>query len=255
MERFAWRGASGAWRVHRWRLQCFSLELGDTEFHNDISAQGYEEWPHHAWVQSPIVWWLGEPFQPMLTHKPGVYPEPDQDESWREALLPEQERNGNSPQSTSHTKAVLFCPLPGLVRHLKCWLTNYFADHVDIFHMYKEMGNDAHKEMQLKYRDSPNPSVFVSTPKASRKSVNLGAASHAGISQRYWVLNVQRRPFAQAFQLGDKRMQHTWLRNPRLGGYDNPVCNLHQHSAVAQIRSCMAWWVDWTSQHQWFTTF
>jgi len=45
VERYTLRGASGAWRVHRWRLACFSLVLGDTENCNDISGRWYDEWP------------------------------------------------------------------------------------------------------------------------------------------------------------------------------------------------------------------
>jgi len=43
VERYTSRGASGAWRVHRWQLPCFSLVLGDTEDHNDISGQRYNK--------------------------------------------------------------------------------------------------------------------------------------------------------------------------------------------------------------------
>jgi len=43
VERYTSRGASGAWRVHRWRLACFSLVLGDTEDHNDVSGQWHNE--------------------------------------------------------------------------------------------------------------------------------------------------------------------------------------------------------------------
>jgi len=39
VERFTSWGASGAWRVHRWRLASFSLVLGDTEDQNDVSGQ------------------------------------------------------------------------------------------------------------------------------------------------------------------------------------------------------------------------
>jgi len=52
--RYTSKGTSGAWRVHRWRLACFSLELGDTEDRNDISGQLYNEWPPDTWVDSPI---------------------------------------------------------------------------------------------------------------------------------------------------------------------------------------------------------
>jgi hypothetical protein len=82
-------------------------------------------------------------------------------------------------------KAVLFCPIPGQVRHLKWWLTEFFADNLDIFDMFGELGNDEHTEMQLKFQDSPNPSVFVTTPKVDGTGRNLTAANHAVITQKF----------------------------------------------------------------------
>jgi hypothetical protein len=64
------RGASGAWRVHRWRLSCFSLVLGDTEDRNDVSGQWYNECPLDTWVDSPIFRWLRDTFLPMLVKEP-----------------------------------------------------------------------------------------------------------------------------------------------------------------------------------------
>jgi len=92
---------------------------------------------------------------------------------------------------------VLFCPLPGQVRHLKWWLTKFFGDYLDIFYMYAEMGNDERTEMQLKFEDLPNPSVFVTTPKVSGMGLNLTAANHAVISQKFWVLNMQCQALAR----------------------------------------------------------
>jgi len=40
VERYTSQGASGAWRVHRWRLACFSLVMGDPEDGNDNYANG-----------------------------------------------------------------------------------------------------------------------------------------------------------------------------------------------------------------------
>jgi hypothetical protein len=45
VERYTSGGASGAWRVHRWRLACFAVVLGDTEHRNDVSGKWYREWP------------------------------------------------------------------------------------------------------------------------------------------------------------------------------------------------------------------
>jgi hypothetical protein len=44
VERYTLQGASGAWRVDKWRLVWFSSVLGDTEDHNDVSGQRYHEW-------------------------------------------------------------------------------------------------------------------------------------------------------------------------------------------------------------------
>jgi hypothetical protein len=91
----------------------------------------------------------------MLVKEPAEYPEPDEDDQLREELLPEQNRHKNAlPSAPPPQKVVLFCPLSGHVRHLKWWLTKYFADDVDVLHMYAEMGNDERTEMQLKFQDS-----------------------------------------------------------------------------------------------------
>jgi len=133
----------------------------------------------------------------MLVNEHAEYPEPDEDDPLREALLPEQERHEYAlPSAPPPRKAVLFCPLPGQVRHLEWWLTKYFADHVDIFHMYAEMGNDERTEMQLRFQDSRNPSVFGTTPKVGGTGLNLTPANHAVITQKFWVLNEQRQAFA-----------------------------------------------------------
>ena len=39
VERCTSLGTPGVWRVHRWRLACFSLVLGDTEDRNDVLGQ------------------------------------------------------------------------------------------------------------------------------------------------------------------------------------------------------------------------
>ena len=79
--------------------------------------------------------------------------------------------------------------------------------------MFAEIGNDERTEMQLKFQDSPNPSVFVTTPKVGGTGLNLTAANHAVIDQKFWVLNEQRQAFAQVFRLGQNRVPHTWLLN------------------------------------------
>jgi len=98
------------------------------------------------------------------------------------------------------------------------------------------MGNDEHTEMQLKFQDSRNPSVFITTHKVGRTGLNLTAANHAVITQKFRILNEQRQAFARVVWLGQNRVPHTWLLNTCPGGYNNHASDLHKHSGVAQMR-------------------
>jgi len=102
--------------------------------------------------------------------------------------------------------------------------------------MYAEMGNDERTEMQLKSQHSPNPSLFITTPTVGGTGLNLTAASHAVITQKFWVLNEQRQAFARVVRLGQNRVPHTWLLNTGPSGYDNRASDLHQLSGVAQMK-------------------
>jgi SNF2 family DNA or RNA helicase len=62
--------------------------------------------------------------------------------------------------------------------------------------MYAEMGNDECTEMQLKFQDLRNPSVFKTTLKGGGAGLNLTAANDAVITPKFWVLNEQRQAFA-----------------------------------------------------------
>jgi len=236
VEWYTARGASAVWRVHKWRLACFPLVLPDTEDGNDVVGQWHDEWPVDTQVESPIFRWLGETFLPMLVKEPAEYPEPDQDDASRETLLPEEINENAPPSAPPPQNAGLYCPLPGQIRHLKWWLMTFFADNVDIFHMYAEMGYDERTEMQLKFQDSRHLSVFITTPNVGGTELNLTAANHPVITQKFWVFNEQWQAFAWVVWIGQNRVPHTWLLNTGPGGYDNPASDLHQKSGVAQMR-------------------
>jgi len=172
----------------------------------------------------------------MLVKEPAEYPEPDQDDAFRETHLPE-ETNVNAQRSAPpSTKAVLFCTLPDQIRHLKWWRVKCFGDNVDVFHMHAEMGNNERTQMQLKFQDSPNPSVFITTPKVGGTDLNLTAANHIVITQNFCILNEQLQAFAQVVRLGQNRVPHRWSMNTGPGVYDDRASNLHKHSGVAQMR-------------------
>jgi len=91
-------------------------------------------------------------------------------------------------------------------------------------------------EMQLKFQDSRNLSVFLSTPKVGGIGLNLTPANHAVIGLNFWVLNVQREAFARVAWLGQIRVPLTWSQNTGPGGYDNHASDLHRYSGVAQVQ-------------------
>jgi len=209
VETYTSLGASGAWRVHRWRPAYFSLVLEDTEDRNNVSGQWHNEWPLDIWVEFRIFRWLRETFSPLLVKEPAEYPEPDQDNVSRETLLPEERIENALPNAPAPQQTVLFCPLPGQVRHLKWWLMKCFTDNVGIFDIYAEMSHDECTDMQLKFQDSRNPSVFITTSKVGGTGPNITAANHVILTQKFWVLNELRQAFARVVWLGQNRVPHT----------------------------------------------
>ena len=164
--------------------------------------------------------------------EPVEYPEPAQDDAAREMPLPEEGNENAPPSAPPQQKVVLYCPLPGQVLQLKWWVTQFFEVNVDKFHMFAEMGNDERTEMQLKFQDLQNPSVFITTPKVGGTGLNLTAANQAVITQKFWVLNEQRQAFARFLRLGHNWVPHPWLLNTGPGGYNNHASDLHQLSKV-----------------------
>ena len=101
--------------------------------------------------------------------------------------------------------------------------------------MYADIGNDEPTQMQLKFQDSRNSSVFMTKSNVGGTGLNLTAGSHAVITQKFRVLNEQWQAFARVVGLGQNRVPHIWLLNTGPGGYDNCATHLHQLLGVAQM--------------------
>jgi len=192
----------------------------------------------------------------MLAKEPAEYPKLDKDEASNEALLRNPESNeSSSPLAPPPQKVVLFSSLPAQVCDLKWWLTKSFGDHLDIVNMYSEMGNDERTEMQLKFHDLPNPSVFVTTLKVGGIVLNHTAANHAVMTQKFGVLNEQRQAFERDVCLGQTEF--------RTHGYStlDPIVMITEwvistRSLVwLHCESYMVWWTDRTRRRRWYTGF
>jgi len=84
----------------------------------------------------------------------------------------------------------------------------------------------------------PGFTIFIwrrNNTQSGGTGLNLTVASHAAMTQQFWVLNQQRQAFAPVGQLAQGSVPHTWLLNTGHGGYYNHPSNLHQHCRVAQM--------------------
>jgi hypothetical protein len=213
-----------AWRIHRWQLACFSLPL---EQEGDRFADGSwkEEWDASSFVEGPIFRWLRESFLPELISGSATVPEMD-----------DQPSTGSPVLSPLPQKAVLFCPLPGQVRHLAWWIHRHFNHDIQVIRMVSEDSADRRSEVMSDFQNSPWCSVFITTTKIGGTGLNLVAANHAVILQKPWVLNEQRQAFGRIVRLGQMRKPHTWLVNTGPNGFDDRVTALHMVNGTTQLR-------------------
>ena len=208
-----------AWRVHRWQLACFSFVLEDD---GDRHANG--EWRKlggslENFVEGPIFRWLRE-FLPALMQA--------------RARIPRMTPNDEELESDLPQKAVMFCPLPGQVRHVAWWLRLAYPE-VETKTMFSEDSAERRTELMSEFQNSPCCTVFITTTKIGGTGLNLVAANHAVVLQKPWVLNEQRQAFGRIVRLGQMREPHCWLLNTGPGGYDDRVTELHTTRGTAQL--------------------
>jgi hypothetical protein len=102
--------------------------------------------------------------------------------------------------------------------------------------MYVDMGNNERTQMQLKFQDSPNPSVIITTPKVGGTGLNLITTNHWVTTLKLWVLTELGQVFARDVRLRQNRVPHSWLLHTRPHGYNIRASNLHQLSGLVQMR-------------------
>ena len=83
---------------------------------------------------------------PMLVKEPGEYPEPDEDDASREKLFPGK-RNENALPSAPPQQRQCYFVLSLAKFVIEVVVNEVFADHVDICHIYAEIGNGERTEI------------------------------------------------------------------------------------------------------------
>jgi hypothetical protein len=79
------------------------------------------------------------------------------------------------------------------------------------------------------------PAALVLTPALGGTSLNLVAANHVVILQRFWVLNEQRQAIGRINRLGQKRTPTAWVLYS-VGSVDARAEELHILRAVYEAR-------------------
>jgi len=103
--------------------------------------------------------------------------------------------NRDAPSRRETWKCTAQCTssTEGIAILSSCWPSSSFevvanekkkTNHMGIFHMYAETSNDDRTEMQLKFHDSWNPSVLITTPTAGSTGLNCTAANHVVITRK-----------------------------------------------------------------------
>ena len=210
-------------RVHHWQLACFSFPLEEEgDRHGDNKWR--EEWDAANFVEGPVFRWLRDFMGDLMTRSATI------------PLLDDRQQHSSNPiPSPLPQKAVIFCPLPGQVRHVQWWLRQNFGQ-VHVVPMLSEDSADDRTELMNEFQSLGRCAVFLTTTKVGGTGLNLITANDAVILQKPWVLNEQRQAFGRIVRLGQTRQPHCWLLNVGPGGYDDRVTELHYRSGAAQMR-------------------
>jgi len=130
---------------------------------------------------------------------------------------------------------MIFCHHSGHVNHMMRWLTKYFLDYLDIFHMYAEMGNHEHTKMQLRFQHTANSFVLITKHQVGGTGQYCKAANNVVITWKFCVLNKQYSAFEWGVQQGKHRVPYSWLQNLGPAGNDYSTWDLHQLFGVGQM--------------------
>ena len=161
-----------AWRVYRWQLAWFSFPLQEEgSHHGDDERKWREEWEPTNFDEGLIFRWLRGFMNDLIT-KSATIP-----------LLNDHAEQFETPvPSPLRQKAVMFCPLPGQVRHVQWWLRHNFSQ-VHLVRMLSDNYPDNRRELMNKFQNTARCAVILTTTKVGGTGLNLVAANHAVILQ------------------------------------------------------------------------
>lgn len=197
--------------IHEWRLACLTMDLPDND---TVEGAGGEYHYRQAWdpVQcqpGPALRWLSDHLVPILLG-PGA--------------------------DGVHNKAAIFAPLPGQAWYIH-WYLNTFHPGLKSFIFHADIPSAKRDDVIEAFSTEDAPSALVLTPALGGTGLNLVAANHIVIIQKFWVLNEQRQAIGRIDRLGQKRTPNIWvLHCGGTGSVDHRAEELHLVRAVFEAR-------------------
>ena len=185
-----------------------SLASNDTQdVGEDRDYQYRQTWDRETVHEGPAIRWLRNKFVPILL----------------------VELANGSPN-----KAVIFSPLPGQAWFIH-WFLKTFFPALKSFIFHADIPRPKCDDVIQEFSTVDSPAALVLTPALGGTGLNLVAANHLVIMQKFWVLIEQRQAISRIDRLGQKRTPTVWLLHCK-HSVDDRAKELHKLRAVYEAR-------------------
>ncbi|CUS07052.1 unnamed protein product [Tuber aestivum] len=199
--------------LHEWRLACLTMDLPDNDVSSEDSESGEaavvhrQSWNRNDFHGGPTLRWLSEVFVPQLLGPP-------------EGGVPNQ--------------VIIFAPLPGQASYVNWFLrTVHSGIHTILYHA-RVASRDRDCLLQ-EFASGDRPAALILTPARGGTGLNLVAANHVIIMQKFWNLNEQRQAVARIHRIGQRRSPKAWVLHCE-GAVDDRAEELHQSRGKFEAR-------------------
>ena len=199
--------------LHEWRLACLTMDLPDNDVSSDDSetvdrgVKYRQSWDRDRFRGGPALRWLSDVFVPQLL---------------------------GTPEGGVPNKVVIFAPLPGQASYVNWFLRTFHAGIHSILYHAGVASRDRDRLLQ-EFASVDRPAALILTPALGGTGLNLVAANHVIILQKFWNLNEQRQAVARIHRIGQRRTPKAWILHCE-GGVDDRAEELHQSRGKFEAR-------------------
>jgi hypothetical protein len=192
--------------LHEWHLGSLTMDLPDNDPSSDDSEfadRGVPNRPNcirDKFRGGPALRWLSDVFVPQLL---GI------------------------PEGGVPNKVVIVAPLAGQASYVNWFLRTFQAGIHSILYHSGVASRERDKLVQ-EFASVDRPAALIFPPALCRTGLNLVAANHVIIMQKFWNLNEQRQAVARIHHIGQRQTPKAWILHCE-GGVDDRANELHQN--------------------------